>query len=112
MKSHARSVVPFARICAFVLLVSTKLRIRAWNDDLVAVLFEFLDDDTMLAQSCTDSLYVHHWYTVVPDPTMRVTLWALTGIGKDCEVCHTTGPLTPFCVCSLCLLREVGQGIV
>ena len=45
------------------------------------------------------------------DPTMRVTLWALMGIGKDCEVCHTNGPLTPFCVCSLCLLREVGQGI-
>ena len=51
------------------------LGLRAWRDDLVAVLFEFLDDDTKLAQSCTDWLYV-------PDPTMRVTLWALMGIGK------------------------------
>ena len=80
-------------------------------DDLVAVLCEFLDDDTMLAQSCTDWLYLQHWYTVVPDPAMRVTLWAPMGLGKGCEVCHTTGPLTPFCVCSQCLLREVGQGI-
>ena len=59
------------------LLVSTMLGLRAWGDDLVVVLFEFLDDDTKLAQSCTDWLYVKHWYTVVPDPTMRVTLWAL-----------------------------------
>ena len=39
--------------------------IRAWGDDLVVVLFEFLDDDTKLAQSCTEWLYVQHWYTVV-----------------------------------------------
>ena len=77
------------------------LGLQAWSDDLVAVLFEFLDDDTKLAQSCTDWLYVQHWYT----------LWALMGAGGNCDVCHTTGPLTPFCVCSLCLLREVGQGI-
>ena len=85
--------------------------IRAWCDDLVVVLFDFLDDDTKLAQSCRDWIYVQHWYTVVPDPAMRVTLWALMGAGGNCEVCHTTGTLTPFCVCSLCLLREVGQGI-
>ena len=48
--------------------------IQAWGDDLVVVLFEFLDDDTKLAQSCRDWLYVQHWYTVVPDPAMRVTL--------------------------------------
>ena len=53
------------------------LGIRAWGDDLLVVLFEFLDDDTKLAQSCTDWLYLQHWYTVVPDPAMRVTLWAL-----------------------------------
>ena len=41
--------------------------IWAWCDDLVVVLFEFLDDDTKLAQSCTDWLYVQRWYTVVPD---------------------------------------------
>ena len=64
--------------------------IRAWGDDLVVVMFEFLDDDTKLAQSCTDWLYLQHWYTVVPDPAMRVTLWALMGVGDDCEVCHTT----------------------
>ena len=57
----ARSVVPFAQICAFVLLVSTTLGLRAWGDDLNVVLFEFLEDDTKLAQSCTDWLYVQHW---------------------------------------------------
>ena len=40
----ARSVVPFARICAFVLLVPTMLGLWAWGDDLNVVLFEFLDD--------------------------------------------------------------------
>ena len=38
------------------------LGLRAWSDDLVVVLFEFLEDDTKLAQSCTDLLYVQHWY--------------------------------------------------
>ena len=52
----ARSVVPFAQICAFVLLVSTMLGLRAWGDDLNVVLFEFLE-------SCTDWLHVQHWYT-------------------------------------------------
>ena len=61
------------------------LGLRAWSDDLVVVLFEFLEDDTKLAQSCTDWLYVQHWYTVVPDPAMRVTLWALTGAGGNCH---------------------------
>ena len=28
------------------------LGLRAWGDDLVVVLFEFLEDDTKLAQSC------------------------------------------------------------
>ena len=53
MRRLARSVVAFAQICAFVLLVSTMLEHWAWDDDLVVVLFEFLDDDTKLAQSCT-----------------------------------------------------------
>ena len=93
MRRLARSVVPFAQICAFVLLVSTMLGLRAWGDDLVAVLFEFLDDDTKLAQSCTDWLYVQHWYTVVPDPAMRVTLWALMGAGGNChEYIQDTSP--------------------
>ena len=65
--------------------MSTMLGLRAWGDDLEAVLFEFLDDDTKLAQSCTDWLHVQHWYTVVPDPAMRVTLWALMGVGGDCH---------------------------
>ena len=61
------------------------LGLRAWGDDLVAVLFELLDDDTKLAQSCTDWLYAQHWYTVVPDPAMRVTFWALMGAGGNCH---------------------------
>ena len=72
-RRHARSVVPFAQICGCVLLLSTMLGLRAWGDDLIVVLFEFLEDDTKLAQSCTDWLYVQHWYTVVPDLAMRVT---------------------------------------
>ena len=71
------------------------LGLRAWGDDLVAVLFEFLDDDTKLAQSCTDWLYVQHWYTVVRDPAMRVTLWALMGVGDDCVKRTQDTPL-PF----------------
>ena len=59
------------------LLVSTILGLRVWSDDLNVVQFKFLEDDTKLAQSCTDWLYVQHWYTFVPDPAMRVTLWAL-----------------------------------
>ena len=47
-----------------------------WGDDLNVILFEFLDD-TKLAQSCRNWLYVQHWYNVVPEPSMRVTLWAL-----------------------------------
>ena len=49
------------------LLLSTMLGLRAWPDDLNVVLFELLEDDTKLAQSCTDWLYVQHWYTVVPE---------------------------------------------
>ena len=60
------------------------LGFRAWGDDLNVVLFEFLEDDTKLAQSCTEWLFVQHWYTV-PDPAMRVTLWALMGVGDDCD---------------------------
>ena len=81
--------------------------IRAWGDDLVVVLFEFLDDDTKLAQSCTDWLYVQHWYTVVPDPAMRVTLWALMTskpssmrlAGYLCAQLATDRDLESFCEC-------------
>ena len=65
--------------------------IRAWSDDLVVVLFEFLDDDTKLAQSCTDWLYVQHWCTFVPDLAMRRL------DGYLCEVFHTTFLSSPFC---------------
>ena len=61
------------------------LGFRAWSDDLNVVLFEFLEDDTKLAQSCTDWLSVKHWYTVVLDPAMRVTLSALMGAGGNCH---------------------------
>ena len=94
-------MVPFAQICAFVLLVSTMLGLREWSDDLNVVLFEFLEDDTKLAQSCTDWLYVQHWYTVVPEPSMRVTLWALMGVGDDPLLSHVS--VVP-CVFVLCVL--------
>ena len=68
--------------------------IRAWGD-LVVVLFEFLDDDTKLAQSCTDWLYFQHWYTVVPEPSMRVTLWALMGAGGNCHEHMQDAPPEP-----------------
>ena len=73
------------------------LGLRAW--DLVVVLFEFLDDDTKLAQSCTDWLYLQHWFTVVPDPTMRVTLWALMGAGGNCHEYIQDTPLHLFLFC-------------
>ena len=36
------------------------------GDGLNGILFEFLDDDTKLAQSCSNWFYVH-WYVVAPD---------------------------------------------
>ena len=57
------------------------LGLQAWGDGLIVILFEFLDDDTKLAQSCRNWLYVQHWHTVVPEPSMRVTLWVLMGAG-------------------------------
>ena len=67
------------------------LGLRAWSDDLNVVLFEFLEDDTKLAQSCVHWLYVQHWFSVVPEPSMRVTLWALMGAGAFChEHIHDT----------------------
>ena len=68
------SVVPFAQISAFVCARVHMLGLRVWGDDLIVVLFEFLDNDTKLTRSCTDWLYVQHWYSVVPEPAMRVTL--------------------------------------
>ena len=67
---------------------------------LNVVLFEFLDDDTKLAQSCTDWLYVQHWYTVVPNPAMRVTLWALKRAGGNCNK-HTQNTLLRSFSCCL-----------
>ena len=61
------------------------LGLRVWGDDLNVVLFEFLDDDTKLAQSCRNWLYGQHRYTVVPEPSMRVTLSALMGAGGNCH---------------------------
>ena len=96
----ARSVVPFARICAFVFARVHNAGARAWGDDLIAVLFEFLDDDTKLARSCTHWLFVQHWYTVVPEPAMRM------GAGGNChEHIHCT-PLH-FLLFSVFHLQEV-----
>ena len=59
------------------------LGLQAWADGLVVVLFEFLDDDTKLAQSCRYWLNVQHWYVVAPYPAMRVTLWALMASKRE-----------------------------
>ena len=86
------------------------LGLRAWSDDLVVVLFEFLEDDTKLAQSCTDWLYVQHWCTVVPDPAMRVTLWALTGTGGKCHEHMQDSPLHFFAFPGFSPSRSVCHG--
>ena len=102
MRWIARSVVPFARICAFDFARVDMLGLGAWSDDLVVLLVEFLQDDTKLAQPCTDWLYVQHWYTVVPDPAMRVTLWALVGAGGNCHE-HMQDTLPTFLLFKKCL---------
>ena len=58
------------------------LGLRAWGDDLNVVQFEFLDDDTKLAQLCGDWVSCS---TVVPEPSMRVTLWVLMVAGGTCH---------------------------
>ena len=69
---------PFCPNLRFCFACVDMLGLRACSDDLNVVLFEFLEDDTKLAQSCVHWLYVQHWYTVVPESSMRVT-----------EVCDT-----------------------
>ena len=54
--SHVQSSL-LPEFALLFLLVSTMLGLRAWGDDLVAVLFEFLDDDTKPAQK---NLPLHH----------------------------------------------------
>ena len=68
---------PFCPNLRFCFASVDMLGLRAWSDDLNVVLFEFLEGDTKLAQSCVHWPHVQHWYTVVPEPPMRVTLWAL-----------------------------------
>ena len=75
------------------------LGLQAWADGLIVILFEFLDDDTKLAQSCRNWLYVQHWHTVVPELDARDALGADGGM-RDCRTCHTTGPLS-LCFCRL-----------
>ena len=58
------------------------LGLRAWGDGLNGILFEFLDDDTKLAQSCRNWLYVQHWYVEAPDHV---------------ESCKKTFPTCPSC---------------
>ena len=50
-RAFSRPLCPNLRFCFARVHV---LGPRAWGDDLIVVLFEFLDDDTKLAQSCTD----------------------------------------------------------
>ena len=73
----ARSVVFFAPNLRFCFARVDMLGLWAWSDDLNVILLEFLDDDTKLAQSRRDWLYVQRWYTVVLEPSMRVSLWVL-----------------------------------
>ena len=80
----------------------------AWSDDL-QVIFEFLDDDTKLAQSCRNWLHVQHWYVVALDPAMRVTLAALMDIGKDCDKHTQDTPPLYLSVCLSCCLNELGR---
>ena len=46
-------MVPFCPNLRFCFARVDRLRLRAWSDDFNVVLFEFLEDDTKLAQSCT-----------------------------------------------------------
>ena len=89
--------------------LSTMLGLRAWGDDLVAVLFEFQEDDTKLAQSCTDWLYVQHWYTVVPEPS---TL-SLNKNAQPSSVSHCVSLLSHVsvvpCVFVLCVLPRLPE---
>ena len=69
------------------------LGLWAWGDGLNDILFEFLDDDTKLAQSCRNWLYVQHWYVVAPDhvPYVVVEIMMVTQIRHRClfrDVAH------------------------
>ena len=60
---------------AFVFARVHMLGLRAWGDDLIVVLFEFLDE---------------RWYTIVPEPSMRVSLWSecyLLGEWRESQLC-------------------------
>ena len=43
---------------------------------------------------------MQHWCTVVPDPAMRVTLWALMGAGGNCHEYIQDTPPHLFLFCS------------
>ena len=85
------------------------LRIREWGYDLVVVLFEFLDDDTKLAQSCTEWLYVQHWYTCRPRPhDARDALGAHGSSARNChEHMQDTPVYWPHC-CESSLVYALG----
>ena len=86
---------PFALL---FLLVSTLLGLWARGDDLNVVLFQFLDDETKLAQSCTDWLYVQHWHTVVPGPCNARDALGAHGIRRELSRVHSRhiASLFPF----------------
>ena len=60
------------------------LGLRAWSDNLNVILFEFLDDGTKLAQSCT-------------------------GIGKDCDKHRQDTPPRSLLVCLSCCFDKPGR---
>ena len=56
---------PFCPNLRFCVAGVDMLGLWTWSVDLNVILFEFLDDDTKLAQSC------RNWLYVVPEPSMR-----------------------------------------
>ena len=97
------------------------LGLRAWGDGLNGILFEFLDDDTKLAQSCRNWLYVQHWYAVAPDHVesckkknishVSIVVCVLPGVPDTCPFSCVSCPGFPDC--EKCFLegRREGDGL-
>ena len=104
---------PFCPHFLFCFARVDMLGLWAWSDELNVILFEFLVDDSKLAQSCRKWLHVQHWYTVVPKPSMRLMFWVLMEASlRHCTTavfvrCVTQFFSLPnFCGCSQCRRHE------
>ena len=71
------------------------LGLGAWSDDLVVLLVEFLEDDTKLAQFCTDWQNVQHRYTARPGPCNARDALGAGGSRRELSRAHAshTAPL-------------------